>query len=271
MCPECGKDIDIENISMDYRKMKKDSLWAQCPLCEKYILPKLIVKLGNDVNCSKSQEGTKTTRFILHSPYELKVNLKESIDKNLYQFLDVDQFKMKYPSLFWSCIWYFRLNKIDYDIMLPYEYNIVKLIIHSNYYKTNINSIINNNAIKEKASNKNKNNIKKKSKKRKYRGIMIIQDVHSFYYINNKFYKYHLGDLKTNNSNNYDMIRKKTYNFKKYLSIESFYKSLEQSSNKKKEEEKEKIEEKKEEKKIDNEKWKRMTLKEKQNLKYFEN
>jgi hypothetical protein len=67
------------------------------------------------------------------------------------------------------------------------------------------------------------------------------------------------------------MIRKKTYKFKKYLSIESFYKSLEQSSNKKKEEEKEKIEEKKEEKKIDNEKWKRMTLKEKQNLKYFEN
>jgi hypothetical protein len=45
------------------------------------------------------------------------------------------------------------------------------------------------------------------------------------------------------------MMRKKTYNFKKYLSIESFYKSLEQSSNKKKEEEKEKIEEKKEEKK----------------------
>ena len=33
---------------------------------------------------------------------------------------------MKYPSLFWSCIWYFKLNKIDYEIMLPYEANIFK-------------------------------------------------------------------------------------------------------------------------------------------------
>ena len=49
-CPDCNKLIDIENISLDYKNMKKDSLWAQCKLCNQYILPQLTVKLGSDIN-----------------------------------------------------------------------------------------------------------------------------------------------------------------------------------------------------------------------------
>ena len=99
--------------------MKKDSLWAQCKLCNQYILPQLTVKLGSDINSGHIEETSKTTKFILHSPYELKLNLKETIDKDGSQYLEVEKFKMKYPSLFWSCIWYFKLDKIDFEIMLP--------------------------------------------------------------------------------------------------------------------------------------------------------
>ena len=137
--------------------MKKDTLWAQCPLCNKYILPRLTVKLGNDIGLV--EESSKTTKFILHSPYELKVNLKESIDKKGSQFLEVEKFKMKYPSLFWSCIWYFRLLKIDYDIMLPYESNIFSNQ-KENRFQININSNINSDKIKE-------NNIINKEHKKK--------------------------------------------------------------------------------------------------------
>ena len=125
-CPECMKIIDIEALSIDHKNMKKDSLWAKCPLCNKYILPQVSVQLGTSMNLKSDDENVKITRFVLHSPYELKVKLKETIGKDGCQFLEVEKFKMNYPSLFWSCIWYFKLNKIDYEIMLPYEANIFK-------------------------------------------------------------------------------------------------------------------------------------------------
>ena len=238
MCPECGKIIDIENISMNYKNMKKDSFWAQCPLCNKYILPHLTVKLGNDVNYSQNDKGVKSTRFILHSPYELKVNLKETINKNGYQYLDVENFKTKYPSLFWSCIWYFRLNKIDYDIILPYESNIFQSKINnSNNFQANIHSIIRND------KNKDKNNSltiikdkKKLNKIRRYKYKIIIQDVFSFYYINNKFYKYNLGIIKDGTRNNNTIVRRNTcinYNtYKNYTNSITEFLNTHQPSNK---------------------------------------
>ena len=104
-CPECSQLIDIEALSLDNKNIKKDALWAKCPSCNKYILPQFSVKLGNDLNLNDDEDCVKITRFVLHSPYELKVKLKETIDKDGCQFLEIDKFKMKYPSLFWSCIW----------------------------------------------------------------------------------------------------------------------------------------------------------------------
>ena len=48
-CPECTKNIDIKMISKDYKKMKKELLWAQCPLCFNYIKPQISVILGNEI------------------------------------------------------------------------------------------------------------------------------------------------------------------------------------------------------------------------------
>jgi hypothetical protein len=129
--------------------MRKDALWAKCPLCNKYILPQFSVQLGNSLNLGNDENCIKVTRFILHSPYELKVKLRETIDKDRYQFLEVEKFKMNYPSLFWSCIWYFKLNKIDYEFMLPYETNIFKSKSNNLYSFMNVN--INSKVIKNKS------------------------------------------------------------------------------------------------------------------------
>jgi hypothetical protein len=201
LCPECGKLIDIENISMDYKNMKKDSFWAQCKLCNNYILPQLTVKIGSDINSGHIEESSKITKFILHSPYELKLNLKETIDKDGSQFLEVEKFKMKYPSLFWSCIWYFRLYKLDIDIMLPYESSFFQLNIGDNYCKCFIENIIakTDHENKIEVCNIIQNKIHFESKKHKGKNKeydLIIQDVFSFYYINNKFNKYCFNNIK---------------------------------------------------------------------------
>jgi hypothetical protein len=235
LCPECGKLIDIENISLDYKNMKKDSLWAQCKLCNQYILPQLTVKLGSDINSGHIEETSKTTKFILHSPYELKLNLKETIDKDGSQYLEVEKFKMKYPSLFWSCIWYFKLYKLDIDIMLPYESSFYQLNISDNYYKCFIENIISKtdhenkielcNIIENKIHFKSKKN---KGKTKKYH--LIIQDVFSFYYINNKFNKYCFDNIKFEDKRELSH-RKKTLLFNKseikYRTISGFLLSTE--------------------------------------------
>ena len=41
-CAECNKLIDIENISKNFKKMRKDIFWAKCPFCN-YIKPEITV------------------------------------------------------------------------------------------------------------------------------------------------------------------------------------------------------------------------------------
>ena len=212
-CPECMKIIDIEAISTDYKNMKKDSLWAKCPSCNKYILPQFSVKLGNNLNIEK-EDCVKVTRFVLHSPYELKVKLKETIDKDGCQFLEVEKFKMKYPSLFWSCIWYFKINKIDFEIMLPYETNIFKSKINNsnNFISLNITSKLIKGKIPEELNNPYKSQKKYKSTT-KEKNKIIMQNVFSFFYIKNKFHKYYHTNLKDNNLDKKTelLMRRKTY------------------------------------------------------------
>ena len=214
ICPECLKIIDIEVLSMDYKNMRKDALWAKCPLCNKYILPQFSVQLGNSLNLGNDEDCIKVTRFILHSPYELKVKLRETIDKDRYQFLEVEKFKMNFPSLFWSCIWYFKLNKIDYEFMLPYETNIFKSKSNNLYSFMNVN--INSKVIKNKSvdivNKYNKSNNKYREIK-KYDYNIIIQNLYSFYYINNKYHKYYPTNIKENNFDKQAELkrRRKTY------------------------------------------------------------
>ena len=128
-CPECYKEIDIKIISKDYKKMKKDLLWAQCPLCLNYIKPQISVILGNNIfpgNKSINLPFTKKEFFTLYSPYELKNHIKYIIDKEQFHILNIDKLRNNFPNIFWNCIWYFHLYDLDYSIILPYEVNIYK-------------------------------------------------------------------------------------------------------------------------------------------------
>ena len=174
-CPECGQEIDLTEICLNFKNTKKDFFWALCPNCAKYIIPKLGVMLGTEVlNRENSEDlyneyySSSYTRFILHSPYELKINLKEIKKKDGFKKFHIEHFKEEYPSLFWSCVWYFKLYKINLDIILPYEWAISQeLFNHERMIFTNISSKVrrnNNNNI-----NINTSNIKYKYKKCKKR------------------------------------------------------------------------------------------------------
>ena len=174
-CPECDKILDIIDISLNFKYTNKDIFWAKCPFCGKDIIPKLRVSLGYKILNKNKDSGfntDKSTIFILHSPYELKNNIRNIIYKDGLKLFHLEDFKDKYPSLFWSCVWYFKLSKIDLDIILPYEYtgiqdwnnpqkslpiNLVSVIKSNNETKNKLNEI----------------NISKKIKKIKNKNVKI--------------------------------------------------------------------------------------------------
>ena len=229
-CPECGQEINITEICLNYKNIRKDFFWTKCPKCEKYIIPKLGVSLGNEItNIKEAKENayynynsSNYTKFILHSPYEVKVNLKKIKRQNRFKMFHAEFFKQEYPSLFWSCIWYFKLYKINYDIFLPYEWNISQnLFNHEKYIPTNIESIINiRNSISEIDINSNKKvRKKKKANKRKYlNDNLVINSAISISYLisdeKNKRY--------SNEFNSFCLNRKST---KASSNISSFHSS----------------------------------------------
>ena len=130
-CPECDKEIDMVELTLNLKNMKKEIFWTKCPLCNKDIIPKIGVLLGKEIinnnqNKDSNIKTSKYTKFVLHSPYELKNNIKNIINKDGFSIFHLEIFKEKYPSLFWSCIWYFKIYKIDLDIVLPYEKNTIQ-------------------------------------------------------------------------------------------------------------------------------------------------
>ena len=176
-CPECDKNIDIIDLSLNYKTMKKEIFWTKCPFCGKDIIPKIDNILGTEINKNGNISTSKYTKFILHSPYELKNNIKSIIKKGGFKIFHLENFKEKYPTLFWSCVWYFKINKIDLDIILPYEWNSIQdLTILQHSMPININALIktkinteqikNSSHIyinKKKQNNENELNIKKYS------------------------------------------------------------------------------------------------------------
>ena len=223
-CPDCNKLIDIENISREHKKMKKDLCWAKCPFCN-YIKPEISVSFGNSMSSKYlNVPCSKLETFTLCSPYELKNSLKEIIDKEKFHLLDIDKFKMKFPNLFWSCIWYFYLYDLDFNILLPYEVNIFKHKATSNGINLHyINSKImpkfkkNYDKIEEKENNENINNNNNKNIN-EINNSFFIQNIYSFCFLKNIRYdyfgimkKYTKEDLKITNKNNYLNDRTKSF------------------------------------------------------------
>ena len=215
-CQECSKIINIETICKDYKKMKRDLLWAQCPLCLNYIKPQIAVTIGEEIFPGmKNFSLSKKEFFTLYSPYELKNSIKNIIENEQFELLNIDKFKIKFPNVFWNCIWYFDLYNLDYTIILPYEFNIYKKIptnsgINTPFIVAQICPVKNdnkdnNNDIKINVVNvvnedKNKNEIvidanSKKFEKKKFKNKQIIHNNISFQYILLKSKKRPMGEF----------------------------------------------------------------------------
>ena len=129
--------------------MKKYCFCVKCTICEQYILQKLGVFLGTEIISKEKDENiynnyysSNYTKFILHSPYELKINIKKIKKKDKFKIFHIESFIQNFASLYWSCVWYFKLYKIDLDILLPYEWHINQELFDSDIkYPVNIKSI----------------------------------------------------------------------------------------------------------------------------------
>ena len=125
-CSECNRKINIYNLTLKNNNILNIELWARCPYCKSFFMPLLTIYLG-----SMNLTNQNKIRCFLHSPYELKKNIKNIFNDEKILMLDIDNFKNKYPDLFWNTIWYFFLYKIDFSFLLPYETNINKLFKNS--------------------------------------------------------------------------------------------------------------------------------------------
>lgn len=221
-CPECDKEIDMVDLSLNFKNMKKEIFWTKCPICNKEILPKIGVLLGNEIINNNKKNNTKNntsnyTKFILHSPYELKNNIKNIINKDGFSIFHLELFKEKYPSLFWSCIWYFKIYKIDLDIILPYEKNTLqnmntpqKSLLSNIISRTKLQVNIERHTDYDIKKIKIKNKYKNKSHIKKYpNDKLIINNVISIYIEDNPSRSsdlYHINSI----SSLFDLYRKST-------------------------------------------------------------
>ena len=189
-CITCGTIINLYLISKNFEGVRNDILWVKCPKldCQEYNLPKITVKFGLSFINDKSN-STSIKEYVLHSPYNLKINIKQAVNthfrymnKNEKLKLKISNFKAEFQPLFWDFIWYCIIHDLDYNILLPYSktleeekkahcYNPNINIFEVNYddstFKANQNKIekISNNIIKqnsaEKAENKKFKNLTK--------------------------------------------------------------------------------------------------------------
>ena len=99
--------------------MKNDILWIKCK-CGENLLPKIIVRFGLDLLKNKSFNTYFVDEIVLHSPYNLKINIKNAVMKRYGTNLDILNFKSLFKALFWDFIWYCNIHNLDYSIILPY-------------------------------------------------------------------------------------------------------------------------------------------------------
>ncbi len=155
-CIVCQNAINLEQISKDYKKMSRELEWTNCPKCKNPILPKILIQFGKEIN-KTGQMKSNTSKFenvVLFSPYGLKNNYNSTLLKTFGIKLNLEEFMIKYGGIFWDSLWYFKLNNLEYDFMIPYENKTKTEYINSfDIKKGKINKNINLN--KEKTIEKN--------------------------------------------------------------------------------------------------------------------
>ena len=129
-CSECDKKINLYEFMLNIKEINDDLLWAKCPYCGCNYLPKLKVVFGTENN--KNNRLVSTTSIVdnvvLYSPKTLNYNLFDTT-KNNYN-INIEEFKSEYNPFFWNIIWYFKMKKLPFDFILPYEDNIFYYLLN---------------------------------------------------------------------------------------------------------------------------------------------
>ena len=125
-CIFCQKIVNLELLSKNIKEDQRELQWAICPGCNQQLLPKLAVQFGKEINKNGDMKNNTCNyeNVILFSPYILKNNYNTLFSKKVGIKLDVDDIMIKYSNIFWNSLWYFKLNKLEYDFMLPYYYRV---------------------------------------------------------------------------------------------------------------------------------------------------
>jgi len=119
-CLSCNSEIDLEYYYRNGKEISEDILWVKCSFCCNFNLPQIKVKYKEEKD--KNIEISK--QVIIHSPNNLLNNIL-SIINNYGLKYDVNNFENQFPSVFWSSIFYCKINNFEYEFMLPY-YNQIK-------------------------------------------------------------------------------------------------------------------------------------------------
>jgi len=133
-CINCQENINLDTLSLNYKDMTRELMWTKCPHCNEYILPKITIQFGDEINKSGklSINTSKNDCLVLFSPYFLKVNSSNSLVRKFGTKLDVEELMLKYNTIFWNSVWYFKLNNLEFDFMLPYELQLNEIICSKN-------------------------------------------------------------------------------------------------------------------------------------------
>ena len=123
ICDNCDQKIDIYSFLRNINNINNDIVWAKCPHCEFSYLPKIKVIYGNEINKNdKLKQSTSIVdEVILYSPKTLKTNFFDNSN------IDIDKLKLNYYPIFWNLIFFFKINKLPFEFILPYEENIFNL------------------------------------------------------------------------------------------------------------------------------------------------
>ena len=129
-CIFCQKDVNLELLSKNLKEMNREVIWTKCPQCEQPLLPKLTVQFGEEINktCEMKKNTCNYYSEVLFSPYILKNNYNTAFSLSKVGIkLDVDDLMIKYSSIFWNSLWYFKLNGLEYDFMQPYYFRLAPI------------------------------------------------------------------------------------------------------------------------------------------------
>jgi len=124
-CISCNQTINLLNVCKNFQNIRNDILWVKCKNCEDFNLPKIIVKFG--LNTNIQSKSTSIEDFVLHSPYNLKINIKNAVVRQYGMNINISNFKSQCQPLFWNFIWYCAIHNLDYNILLPYSKNLEQL------------------------------------------------------------------------------------------------------------------------------------------------